>query len=281
MKKKKISHIVFPFIESCYALMKWFLFFLVNENWKNYIQFRSQERRMIILANGPSLKEWSLSSADEADYCMVNNSPLSALFFKVRPKYHVMIDPNFFQKEQTDLIERLKLVSWDMTLFVPYMDRKQALRQYEINSYIRVVPIHCTGLPDTFTFHKLAFRLFRKGRTMPFPQNVLVAAVYCMINSGYKQIELYGADHSWISQTVVDEQNRLCRKDVHYYDIGTKVEYVPMPDINGERDNICQELRAQANTFGAYQMLQRYALSLGVTIINKTKGSFIDAFPRE
>ena len=210
---------------------------------------------------------------------MVNFAPLSEMFFSFRPAYHVLVDDAFFVAEQDELAGRMQQIDWDLHLFIPYRNRKVARQRYGTNPHIHLVPIHFTGLPDTFTFKKLAFRLFKKGRALPIGQNVMVAALYCMMNSGYERISLYGADHSWISQIAVDEHNRVCMVQNHFYD--KQHEMKPLVNADGSIPTLSQELRSQAKAFGAYEMLRGYADYLGnVAIRNKTPGSFIDAFPR-
>ena len=172
------------------------------------------------------------------------------------------------------------MIDWDMTLFFPYRNRKIARSRYGVNPHIRLIPIHFTGIPDTFSFKKTAYCLFKKGWALPIGQNVLVASIYCMINSGYNMIHLYGADHTWISQMTVDDQNRLCMVNDHFYD-RRQAEMKQLVNADGSIPTISQELRSEAKAFGAYEMLQGYAEYFGnVTIRNLTPGSFIDAFPR-
>lgn len=277
---KSISQKYFTFVESCHAWFKWWVFYLLHENRRNYIPREERTRPVSILANGPSLKNFDKSVAERSDCCTVNFAPLSDLFFQVMPKYHVMIDDSFFLKENLVLKDKLNAVSWQMTIFVPFRCWKQALSLYGDNTNISFIPVHSTGISDSFSFKKTAWRLFRKGKAMPVPQNVLVCAIFCMINSGYRHIDLYGADHNWIYQMVVDENNRLMLKYEHFYDQKPVTELTPFLLGDGTPSTLSQELRFQAKAFAAYEMLQEYALAEGVEIRNCTKGSLIDAFPR-
>ena len=277
---QSISSKYFTFIESCHAWFKWWVFFLFYENGRNYIKKKHQEKPVAILANGPSLNKLDLLSVSNQDCCMVNYAPLSDLFFLVRPCYHVMVDDSFFIKSQEKLKSLLMQVSWEMTVFIPYRFWKDALGQYGGNPHLTFVPVHCTGLPDSFSFKKMAWRLFRKGKSLPIPQNVLIVAIYCMINSGYQSINIYGADHTWIQKIIVNEDNQVCKVDDHFYDGKSINEYIPLMLDSGSPSHLSHELRFQANAFAAYEMLQEYAVFEGVSIRNLTKGSFIDAFPR-
>lgn len=275
-----ISRSFFDFCESSLELFKWAVFFVAHENPVNYIKREDRSRPVAILGNGPSLKEFRPESGQDSDYCMVNFAPLSGLFFSVRPAYHVLVDDAFFVAEQNELVGRMQQIDWDIRLFIPYKYRKTAQQRYGANPHIHLVPIHLTGLPDTFALKKTAYRLFKRGRALPIAENVMIAAIYCMMNSGYHQIDLYGADHTWISQMKVDDQNRVCMIKDHYYD-AQLVELKPLVNADGSIPTLSQELRCQAKAFGAYEMLQGYAGYLGdVVIRNRTVGSYIDAFPR-
>ena len=275
-----ISRSFFDFCESSLELFKWAVFSVVHENPVNYIKREDRTRPVAILGNGPSLKEFRPEPGRDSDYCMVNFAPLSELFFSVKPAYHVLVDDAFFVAEQDELVGRMQQIDWDLRLFIPYKYRKIAQQRYGSNPHIHLVPIHLTGLPDTFAFKQTAYRLFKRGRALPIAENVMIAAIYCMMNSGYRQIELYGADHTWISQMMVDDQNRVCMVKDHYYD-AHQVELKPLVNADGSIPTLSQELRCQAKAFGAYEMLQGYADYLGdVVIRNRTAGSYIDAFPR-
>jgi hypothetical protein len=275
-----ISRTIFPFIESSYELIKWFSFFLKNENFKNYIDKKEQQKELAILGNGPSMKQFKLDEVSGMDCCMVNFSPLSDLFFQVRPRHYVIVDDAFFTGGQKNLPECISKVDWNMSMYVPYKYRRQAVSIYGGNKSIDIIFVHTAGLPDEFAFKRLEYKLFAKGRAVPVLQNVMAASIFCMINAGYTGIHLYGADHSWITQLIVDEQSRLCLRNEHYYD-SSEPSFEPLLLPDGTVSSISHELREQAKAFGAYEVLQGYADFLGnVSITNKTKGSYIDAFKK-
>ena len=100
---------------------------------------------------------------------------------------------------------------------------------------------------------------------------------------GYRTIELYGVDHTLLEGLVVDDKNRLCRTQSHYYDTEPaqpKPIYVnattpPRPYT------MASYLAETAELFRGHEVLAEYAHTQGVRIINCTKGSMIDAYERE
>ena len=98
----------------------------------------------------------------------------------------------------------------------------------------------------------------------------MIPAIYSAILSGYKRIELYGVEHSWLPHTYVDEHNVVMQKDVHYY--GTT--FRPWEHADGSN--------MKYHTFRSYWLLRELADYCGdVQVINKTPNSYIDAFIRE
>lgn len=281
MREFKFSKTVRPLIASSHEWLRWLAVILFRENRVNYIHKEVRDRRVAILANGPSLKAFDPATCPDADFCMVNSAPESALFFTVKPRYHVMVDSLYFQQPQEKLEAALRQVTWDLDLFVPFAFRERAGQMFGDNPHIHCVPVHCVGLSDAYAFRKNAYRLFRKGLAMPTVQNVLIASIYCMINAGYRDIDLYGADHTWPNDLSVNDDNVVCLLDSHFYDEGRPpLSKCVRPD--GSSFLMAEFLRALANTFAAYHFLQGYADDLGdVTIYNCTKGSLIDAFPRK
>ena len=86
----------------------------------------SRRGPLIVLANGPSLKETiaqSLPALKSHDTMSVNFMPVTPEFFDIKPKYHVLADPLFFADRKPFNVEQLykslSAVSWPLTLLVP------------------------------------------------------------------------------------------------------------------------------------------------------------------
>lgn len=277
------------FFKSLMMLFVWSGRFLKSRYRNIGIQRNNQSRPVAILGNGASLKDTINNGfSSEMDYCLVNFSPLSELFFIIKPKYYIMADGEFFKphiKENINKVAQLSLllkkVTWNLTIFVPFNHLEVARTKYQQNENITIAAFNNNELNDNFAFKKIEYKLFSMGLAAPVFMNVGVAAIYCLINCGYHKLYLYGMEHSWLKLIYVDKDNYVCMNDVHYYDKGednvTKKMYL------GDRpEKLHEQLRFQATTFAAYWELKGYSDYLGdVEIINKTKGSFIDAFEKE
>jgi hypothetical protein len=107
---------------------------------------------------------------------------------------------------------------------------------------------------------------------MPCPLNVTNAAIFLMINMRYQDIYLLGADHSWLKEVHVSEQNEVIMGYEHFYG---DTSYYKIDST------LSQWLKTEVKTFESHDMLQRYAVSCDVNVYNSTKGSFIDAYSRK
>lgn len=253
--------------------------FLVKENAKNYVPYEDRGKPLRILANGPSLKkevEEIEVDFSEYDYCLVNFSYREPLFERIRPQMYVLADPAFFGDEyREEAIRCFEEVNWDMFLYIPYRFRQGIINF--ANPHVHLIPFHKGEYKG---FKCIKNYLYKKGLSMPRPQNVLAAAIFNAINAGYKKIELYGVDHSWTKDMWIDDNNRFCGTDPHYYD--KKQESIKPTTMkkNDEDSPLHEKLKSLAIAFESYHKLRKYADYRGVEILTMTKGSFIDAFER-
>ena len=73
---------------------------------------------------------------------------------------------------------------------------------------------------------------------------------------------------------------RLCRADRHYYDAGPRAPqpiYMKVPHVPYTMSVYLAEV---AELFRGHEVLRDYAASLGARIVNRTRGSMIDAYER-
>lgn len=254
------------------------------QNLKNYIEKGNMTKPVMVVANGPKSCLDETPNRQECVFCFMNNSPLSPIFWKIKPEYYIQADPLFFKDvppKQDIKYTREKLineVSWDMVFFVPFYQYEKALKIYSSNQHLNILPYHDSNISINLECEKKNI-IYRLGLDAPIVQNVVVGAIYCLINSGYKKLELYGVNHSWTTQLLVNEKNEVCLKDEHFYD-KKEAKITPWYKVSGSIYKMHEILRDLAQMFDSYWVLKDYAESEGVTIINKTKGSFIDAFER-
>ena len=204
------------------------------------------------------------------------------VYFDIKPENYIFIDPciwinthptlrdenalkQFFQAREK-LINNLKKTDWEMNLFVSASCPKHFFDDFPANIHVirlNIVPVQGWRFVRHF--------LYRAGLGLPNPINVSIAAIYSAINLGYKNIYLYGLNHSWMLDFRVDEQNRLYTEDSHFYKNKIKRYYLPKGALE-------KSLRCMADAFSGHQMLEEYSQSRDCKIYNRTKGSFVDAY---
>lgn len=289
------SQKIIAFLRNSFDTALYFAVMAVKENFRNYVgragTVGERKPSVVILGNGPSLaddlprlidrREW-----ETKDFLAVNFFAEDDRFELLKPKYYVLSDPMFFRDSAyRDRVRALyetlaRKVTWPMNLYVQYynpegFDYRAALP----NSDIRIVRFHTQMYRG---FRSLEFRLFRRGLGSANFGTVVQVGEYIALLLGYRHIELYGVDHTLLDGLCVDDLNRLCRIDRHYYDgaeaaaprpIYMKVPHAPY--------TMATYLAEVAELFRGHEVLRDYAATLGARIINRTRGSMIDAYERD
>ena len=288
------SEKIIAFVRNSFDTALYFAIMAVKENFRNYIRragtVGEPKPSVVILGNGPSLAEdlprlIAQGEHEAMDVMAVNYFALDERFTTVQPAYYVLSDPMFFRDSAyRDRVAELyrvlnERVTWPMNLYVQYynpegFDYRAALP----NSNIRIVRFHTQMYRG---FRSLEFWLFRRGLGSANFGTVVQVGEYVALLLGYKRIELYGVDHTLLDGLCVDDGNRLCRIDRHYYDgaeaaapqpIYKKVPHVPY--------TMADYLAEVAELFRGHEVLRDYAAALGARIVNRTRGSMIDAYER-
>lgn len=239
------------------------------------------DRPLYIMGNGPSLRtnlDNNLELLERSDTLAVNFAANTPEFRILRPKYYVLADPHFFRnvsdKNVAALSESLKAVDWPMTLFVPAKSRRSVARMIG-NPMVSVEGFNFLAAEGWKWLEQFMFRL-RLG--MPRPRNVLIPSIMIGIWLGYKKIYILGADHSWLKTLDVDSDNRVVSVQPHFYkEDSHEVERINRTYLDLK---LHQVLESMTIAFASYHKINAYASRCGITIINATPGSFIDAFPR-
>ena len=113
---------------------------------------------------------------------------------------------------------------------------------------------------------------------MPRPRNVLIPAIMLAIATGYTDISIVGADHSWMTSLSVTDENEVVSIQPHFYADSDHEQARVRHEYRGYR--LHQIVESFAIAFRSYHHIADYAASRGVKIYNATPGSFLDAFPR-
>lgn len=275
------------FIIKILKTIKWLWIQIKTEDFINYIkEINFEKKEIAILANGPSLLKDlnNFKDIENKELCVVNNFSTSEYFEKFKPRIYVLTDPSYFMdnirlKVDEDAWKKIRDVSWNIYLFIPFYAFKLLKKRNDIilfNSNIHIVPFHVNEYNG---FDLLNNILYDYSLTMPKPQNVLIPCIFNAINLHFSKIYLLGVDHTWTEKLCVDNYNRVCFRNEHFYD-NNLPQYEPFLDIYGKQYKMHQILYDFSLMFKGYSTLNNYASKKGVKILNLTKGSFIDTFER-
>lgn len=242
-------------------------------------------KSIVILGNGPSLRTTMDRHPEflrSRQLMAVNYAANSSQFKDLRPHYYIMTDSTFFQepdeKSPTSILwKTLAGVSWPMILFVPVGQKETAVRLTAHNPEITIRTLNLTPLEGA---NAIIHPLFDRGYGMPRPRNVLIAAIMAAISEGFGQIFLAGADHTWSRTLCVDSQNRICTALSHFYDSSLDEDKKPVAVEAYKGKHLHEILMSLVIAFRSYFQIREYADRRGVSIINITPESMIDAFPK-
>lgn len=238
-----------------------------------------KEDSLYILGNGSSLDIF-LNSGKSFPYNMmvVNHFASSPMFNQLRPRHYIIVDNNLCiapekhnSKQREILIQQFLDVKWEMNLFLPGDSSKDLIKKLQSNEYLNLVLFNRTRVSG---FHAITDYLYDLKLGMPIPQNVSNAAVFCGIASGFRNIYLYGAEHSWTKSFDVDpDTHRVFMNDGHFYE-KDNLRYLAKGEYK-------EWLLAIYLALKSHEELRRYADKKGVRIINKSEKSFVDAYDFE
>lgn len=266
-------------------IAKFFLYGLCS---KRFQYKKRNSGRMVILANGPSLKDVLPNiGIDEvfknSNFTVMNFFALSQYFQRIKPRYYCLSDSMFIRKDgNSDKVKKLfyhlqNNVNWDMYLYVPRRFEKKDFLRYSClsNPYIHIV---CINDITYQSFECFRIWLLKKNLILPYINSVVQLGIYAALNNGFDEVRIYGVEHNMICSLLVNDENQLCYKNEHFYDTAIKIE-----PIKGEDNNlykIADYLMVQAVLFQSHDQLSKYAKSLGVKVINCTPFSMIDSYER-
>lgn len=265
----------------------WFLFQIRFENFVNYMKdLKFDNKKIAILGNGPSLRIdlVKIKNCEIDFFCVVNNFALSNLFVELKPNFYIIVDPAYFfdditSKEDRMVWEILEKVNWEMVLYIPFRYYKNFVNKYDgiiSNINIKIIPIH---IQEYNGFRWLKYYLYKRNLSMPKSQNVIIPAIFNSINQNFLEVYVLGVDHSWTKDLMVDNYNRVCIINDHFYE-NNGSNCTPFNTIYGNQYRMHEVLRDFANMFDGYNQLGTYATLKGCKIYNVTNNSFIDSFER-
>jgi hypothetical protein len=219
---------------------------------------KNRNNTCVILGNGPSLLT-SITNLetelDKADF--------------------IACDSVFWEDTNQALIEKRNVlftairnkVTWEFYLFMPKQAKKKGdwLGIIKQNENIKVIFYNTTPIEG---LKSLSHFFFQFNFGMPRPHNVMIPAIFMGINMKYEKIYLVGAEHSWLKQISVDDNNNVFVGQEHFYNqsiLKTKI-------TNGRSGikNLPDILYTLMTTFRSYHILNDYADRRGTKIYNCT-----------
>lgn len=244
-----------------------------------------------VLGNGPSLNDslqHHLAFIRQTELVVVNSFALTDLFLDLKPQNYALHDPSYFFRTGTSVrpdIQQtidvlIQAVNWPMNLYVPRRAKNSYLtRQIEAgNPGIRVIYYNYTVVTG---FQGFRHWLYRRNLGMVQSQTVLMAALFLMVNRRFGEVYLFGADQSWHEQIRVTETNEFQMQNLHFYDKGKAIAYAPTYNAGqGRGFAMASQFLSLYKVFRGYEVLRDYANDLGVTVLNASSKSYIDAFDR-
>jgi len=252
----------------------------------------------VLLGNGPSLKDFLTNDRafleGKSVFC-VNNFVRTAAFSVVKPQYYVLAATDFWQQEEKKgwQEERMRIfdeladkTQWPMVFLVPVLAKKHEHWKAIIgrNTNIQLVYFNNTPVEGFPGFIKFCLN---RGWGMPRPHNVLVATLSLALMMRFNKIYITGADHSWLNEVFVTEDNRVFLSQKHFYDdqlqtatYNSKARPMYVGSTARER-KLHEILQKWYYSFRSYWQLKDYAESTSSKIVNLTPKSYIDAFQRQ
>lgn len=240
------------------------------------------KKSCLVLGNGPSADLVGSKISDvkaRYDVLAMNFFALSPLFDVIRPRYYILQDSNifngnkikFFQDKNDALLNKLEAIEYELTLFVPVLNKHSKFVKKLRSSSIRVCFYNPTPVDGFSWFRSMCFKL-QLG--MPRPETVANAAIFIAISLGYKSVHLLGCEQSWLKNLFVDEDNMVHVSLQHFYGGNSSL------GRHSSLTTLATFLESQAKCFRSHEKLADYAVQQNCDILNCTPGSYIDAYSK-
>lgn len=251
-----------------------------------------QEKKLLILGNGPSLKkdiERINLIHESCDIFAVNNFANTEYFEKYKPNYYFFFDRMFWSNNiNENLIENRKIlfskimnISWDMQIITNKDGFPKIKNYFKNNKHIKVIKVN--HVPCNLKLHNLhLFALKNYLCTPNFGRGILILALWYGILIKKNNIEIYGADFSQFKDFEIDQNNNETKViHNHFYKVidGQKInesKYKNQP--RGKK--IHERLFNMSLMFKQMFLLSQIAELKGISVVNYSNNSYLDCFPR-
>lgn len=252
----------------------------------------NNNKLLLILANGPSLKNKLSEIKDNIEtyinyeYSVINDFVHNDLFSILKPLHYTLSDPMFFrdtpQKERgLSVMKALsEKVNWDMYLYINNeFKNSEYLNIIKNNPHIHII---CYHHPKYQGVAKCRNYIFSKGLANGEYSTVVSNSIYIAITEGYKNIQLYGVDHTFFEGLTVNDQNIPCYIYKHSFDDSAELKPIRFTyNYSREYMDMTMFLYEKYDVFRGHKYLASYAKYMGANVINCTPNSLIDTYIRQ
>lgn len=249
-------------------------------------------KRLIIIGNGPSLNQTMELYEKEilgTETMMVNFSARTPLYEHIRPKYYLMMDPNWlvmegvlYESNKKCVIDIIEKTSWPMYIIMPSSFRDWwAIEEFRKNKNLTILfdESEWRKYPET-----VLFPAFAENRISPPTCTVLTYGIYLSLYWDYEETYLVGADTTFTHMAYVGQHNNVLYSiDTHYYDNKDVYEENVDPEKHGIPFGMSMEqyLSMCHSIFYEYGLMARYAKWKGLKVYNASEYSMIDCLERK
>lgn len=260
-----------------------------------------QEKNILVIANGPSLNHDlpKISRKNFDAVVAVNYFAATAYFTEFKPDYYFIQDPFWFDnienltpKARGMLEGIIRELSWPMQLIFPsnYLESEPIKKLSEL-PLLTLVPLPQYRWPGFHSLisrvdllpyfslmnRKLLFRLWDRHLTQILSNGVVQTALFELIRSGIKNIDVLGLDMSMGKELHLDKDGTVNFYPVHFYG-AAKTPEEPLAGI--KENSMAASYRAIAQKFEVFYLIEEYARARGATITNLSSDSNLDAFKK-
>lgn len=244
----------------------------------------------LIFGNGPSLDgdiREKIGMVQKCETFCVGRFAESDLYVQVKPKYYVLTDTMWWASSAPEITVSMRdklyrqiinETTWPLNVCAPFEAKEFLSGIFKNSPNIRL--LHYNNVP-LWGEERVLNRLYDLNLGMPPAQNVLVTSLFLALRMGYKKIIVLGADHSWHETLALDDLNRVCLRDRHFYDKDVSMRPFTMDGSDGKIFTMDTLFHALARMFEGYWKIARYAVTQQAMIINASSVTYVDAFKRK
>lgn len=251
----------------------------------------SQGEKVFIIGNGPSARDQILENTEmfkQYDIFAMNYMANNDFYEIIKPKHYIICDPIAFtpndlvSKEVRDVrmegfMNIINKTTWNMNFFIPKHvgDNNDLVRLIRTNDNINL----CFYNDNSFMgIEKIRNYVVKNGYATFPAYTVLIPAIILSLCMKYKDLYLFGAEHSWAKDIFCDENNNVCFIDRHSYGVVKRLVY--KDEYGKEKSNMYTEMTSIARVFLQHMEISKFATYCGANIYNVTPCSFIDAYKK-